>query len=80
MYQRLTALRKEKTLSHGEYDIRALSDSSFYLVRYLSTYDTLVLLFNVGTTPDTLDLNRVPYLRRPATVYVSSIHSSRDIG
>ncbi|XP_022821247.1 maltase A1-like isoform X2 [Spodoptera litura] len=80
VYQALTALRKEKTLSHGEYDIRALSDSLFYLVRYLSTHDTFVLLFNVGTAPDTVVLDRVPYLRRPATVYISSIHSSRDIG
>ncbi|CAH0700922.1 unnamed protein product [Spodoptera exigua] len=80
VYQALTNLRKEKTLSHGEYDIRALSDSSFYLVRYLRTYDTLVLLFNVGTAADTLVLDRVPYLRRPATVYISSIHSTRVAG
>ncbi|KAJ8729754.1 hypothetical protein PYW08_001335 [Mythimna loreyi] len=80
VYQALTALRKEKTLSHGEYDIRALSDSSFYLVRSLRNYDTLVLLFNVGEAPDTIVLQRVPHLRTPATVYVSSIHSSRVAG
>nr|XP_021191332.2 maltase A1 [Helicoverpa armigera] len=80
IYQALTTLRKEKTLSHGEYDIRALSDSSFYLVRSLRTYDTLVFLFNVGTAPDTIVLDRVPHFKRPATVYVSSIHSSRNAG
>ncbi|XP_061708038.1 maltase A1-like [Cydia pomonella] len=80
VYQKLTALRKHTTLSHGEYDIRAFSDSSFYLVRSLRTYDTLVLLFNVAQTADTVDLSRVPHLTLPATVYVASIHSSRDAG
>ncbi|XP_026737750.1 maltase A1-like [Trichoplusia ni] len=80
VYQKLTALRKEVTLSHGEYSIRALSDSTFYLVRYLRTYDTLVLLFNVGEEPDTVVLDRVPNLTTPATVYVSSIHSSKREG
>ncbi|XP_063375874.1 maltase A1-like [Cydia fagiglandana] len=80
VYQKLTALRKHTTLSHGEYDIRAFSDSSFYLVRSLRTYDTLVLLFNVAQTADTVDLSRVPHLTLPATVYVASIHSTRDSG
>ncbi|XP_061708039.1 maltase A1-like [Cydia pomonella] len=80
VYQKLTALRKHTTLSHGEYDIRAFSDSSFYLVRSLRTYDTLVLLFNVAQTAETVDLSRVPHLSLPATVYVASIHSSRDAG
>ncbi|XP_063358903.1 maltase A1-like [Cydia amplana] len=80
VYQKLTALRKHTTLSHGEYDIRAFSDNSFYLVRSLRTYDTLVLLFNVAQTADTVDLSRVPHLTLPATVYVASIHSTRDAG
>ncbi|XP_063839052.1 maltase 2-like [Ostrinia nubilalis] len=80
VYQALTALRKEKTLSHGEYIIRPLSSRSFYLVRSLRTYDTLVLLFNVGEESDTIDLTRVLYLQLPATVYVSSIHSTRETG
>ncbi|XP_047987913.1 maltase A1-like [Leguminivora glycinivorella] len=80
VYQKLTALRKHTTLSHGEYDIRAFSDKSLYLVRSLRTYDTLVLLFNVAQTPDTINLTRVPHLTLPATVYVASIQSSRDAG
>nr|BAP18685.1 sucrose hydrolase [Samia ricini] len=79
-YQALTALRKEKTLSHGEYDIRPLSDWTFYLVRSLRTYDTFVLLFNVGDRENTVDLNRVPHLTLPATIYVASIHSTREGG
>ncbi|KAG6452995.1 hypothetical protein O3G_MSEX007927 [Manduca sexta] len=79
-YQALTTLRKEKTLSHGEYDIRALSDRTFYLVRYLRTHDTYVLLFNVSEGPDTIDLGRVPHLTLTATVMVSSIHSARLAG
>ncbi|XP_063529043.1 maltase A1-like [Cydia strobilella] len=80
VYQKLTALRKHTTLSHGEYDVRAFSDSSFYLVRSLRTYDTLVLLFNVAQTADTVNLSRVPHLTLPATVYVASIYSTRDAG
>lgn len=80
VYQALTELRKEKTLSHGEYDIRAFSDSTFFLVRSLRTYDTLVLLFNVGERSDTIDLSRVLHLQLPATVYVSSVHSTRVAG
>ncbi|CAH2105120.1 unnamed protein product [Euphydryas editha] len=78
VYQALTALRKEKALSHGEYSIRALSDRSLYLVRYLRTYDTIVLLFNVADTADTINLSSVPHLTLPATVYISSIHSTRN--
>ncbi|KAI5635972.1 alpha amylase, catalytic domain-containing protein [Phthorimaea operculella] len=79
-YLALTALRKQKTLSHGEYDIKALSDRTLFIVRYLSTYDTFVLLFNVSEEDDTFSLNRVPHLKLPAEVYVSSIHSSRNSG
>ncbi|XP_075991827.1 maltase A1-like [Anticarsia gemmatalis] len=77
VYLALTKLRKETTLSHGEYAIRALSDSTFYLVRYLRTFDTYILVFNVGEEADNVDLSRVPQMSLPATVYVSSIHSSR---
>lgn len=81
VYQALSSLRKHTTLSHGEYDIRAFSDNSFYLVRSLRTFDTLVLVFNVAAeASDTIDLSRVPHLQLPATVYVASIHSSRDSG
>ncbi|XP_072936794.1 maltase A1-like [Epargyreus clarus] len=80
VYQSLTAIRDSPTLSHGEYDIRALSDRTLYLVRYLRASDTLVLLFNVGERPDSVVLSRVPHLTLPATVYVSSIHSSRVNG
>ncbi|XP_026490451.2 maltase 1-like [Vanessa tameamea] len=80
VYQALTALRKEKALSHGEYNIRALSDRSLYLVRYLRTYDTIVLLFNVADRSDVINLNRVMHLKLPATVYISSIHSTRNTG
>ncbi|XP_028038901.1 maltase A1-like [Bombyx mandarina] len=79
-YQALTKLRKQAALSHGEYDIRALSDRTFYLVRSLPTHDTYVLLFNVSERRDTVDLGRVPHLTLPATVYVSSIHSARLAG
>ncbi|XP_047544490.1 maltase 1-like isoform X1 [Vanessa atalanta] len=80
VYQALTALRKEKALSHGEYNIRALSDRSLYLVRYLRTHDTIVLLFNVADRSDVINLNRVMHLKLPATVYISSIHSTRNKG
>ncbi|XP_049871103.1 maltase A1-like [Pectinophora gossypiella] len=80
VYQALTQLRKEETLSHGEYDIRALSERTLFLVRSLSTHDTLVLLFNVSEDSDTIDLGRVTHLTLPATVYVASIHSARNSG
>ncbi|XP_046961158.1 maltase 1-like [Vanessa cardui] len=80
VYQALTALRKEKALSHGEYNIRALSDRSLYLVRYLRTYDTIVLLFNVADRSDVINLNSVMHLKLPATVYISSINSTRNTG
>ncbi|CAK1549552.1 unnamed protein product [Leptosia nina] len=81
VYQALTSLRKkEKSLSHGEYAIRALSDSTLYLVRYLRTHDTIILVFNVGEASDSVDLSRIQHLTLPATVYISSIHSSRLAG
>ncbi|XP_013161261.1 PREDICTED: maltase A1-like isoform X1 [Papilio xuthus] len=80
VYQALTALRKEKTLAYGEYDIRALSDRTLYLVRSLPTHNTYVLLFNVADTADTVRLDRVPHLKLPATIYVSSVHSNRLAG
>ncbi|CAH2269367.1 jg14072 [Pararge aegeria aegeria] len=80
VYQTLIKLRKEKALSHGEFLIRALSNRTFYLVRYLRTYDTIVLLFNVADASDTIELSRVLKLELPATVVVSSIHSTRVAG
>ncbi|CAK1603626.1 unnamed protein product [Parnassius mnemosyne] len=80
VYQSLTALRKEKTLAYGEYDIRALSDRTLYLVRSLRSYDTFVLLFNVGKVSDVIPLDRVAHLKLPATVYISSVHSTRIAG
>ncbi|KAL4705307.1 hypothetical protein ACJJTC_018993 [Scirpophaga incertulas] len=80
VYQALTALRKEKTLSHGAYEIKALSDKTLFLVRTLRTHDTLVLLFNVLDVADTISLSRVTHLKLPATVYTASIHSSRKPG
>lgn len=80
MYQALTRLRKTTTLIHGEYNINAFSNYVFYLIRYLRTFDTYVLVFNVGENTETVDLNRVPYLTLPATVYVSSINSTRVEG
>ncbi|KAI8427354.1 hypothetical protein MSG28_001922 [Choristoneura fumiferana] len=76
VYQALSSLRKHTTLSHGEYDIRAFTDNSFYLVRSLRTYDTLVLVFNVAAeASDTIDLSRVPHLQLPATNYNCQQHS-----
>ncbi|XP_047506903.1 maltase 2-like [Pieris napi] len=81
VYQALTDLRrKERSLSHGDYSIRALSDSTFYLVRFLPSHDTIVLVFNVAETSDTVDLSRIPNLSLPSTVYVSSVHSTRLSG
>ncbi|XP_050685428.1 maltase 1-like [Leptidea sinapis] len=81
VYQSLTTLRKqEQSLSHGDYSIRALSSSCFYLVRYLRTFDTIVLLFNVAETEDHIDLSQVDHLKLPATVYVASVFSSRAKG
>ncbi|XP_034830297.1 maltase 1-like [Maniola hyperantus] len=80
VYQALVKLRKEKTLSHGEYSVRALSNRTLFLVRYLRTFDTIVLLFNVSELSDTVVLSRVLHLELPATVVVSSIHSTRVAG
>lgn len=80
VYQALVKLRKEKTLSHGDYAVRALSNRSFYVARFLRTFDTIVLLFNVADQPDSIVLSRVAHLELPATVVVSSIHSTRNAG
>ncbi|XP_041979537.1 maltase A1-like [Aricia agestis] len=80
VYQKLTTLRNEKTLSHGRLEVGGLSLNTLYLVRHLRGHDTLVLLFNVGKAPDTVRLERLPYLALPATVYTSSTHSMRREG
>ncbi|GBP53202.1 Maltase 1 [Eumeta japonica] len=81
VYQALTALRRtSKTLSHGEYALRALSANTLVLVRYLRTHDTIALLFNVSDGPDTVDLSAAPNLQGPLTVYTSSVESTRDVG
>ncbi|GBP53201.1 Maltase 1 [Eumeta japonica] len=79
VYQALTALRRSsKTLSHGEYALRALSANTLVLVRYLRTHDTIALLFNVSDGPDTVDLSAAPNLQGPLTVYTSSVESTRN--
>lgn len=80
MYQFLTRLRKESTLSHGDYHIEALTENTLILVRYLITHDTYSLLFNVGDVADSVDLTRIRRLEEPMEVYVSSIHSIRTAG
>ncbi|XP_052756760.1 maltase A1-like [Galleria mellonella] len=77
VYQALTALRKEPTLSHGQYHVRALTIHTLYLVRSLHGYDTLVLIFNVSEEIDTVDLRRIKDLQLPAVVYISSIQSDK---
>lgn len=79
-YQALTALRNESTFAHGDYDVHALSDSIFYVVRSLRSHDTFALVFNVGEGADEVDLARVRYLQLPALVEVASVHSSRSQG
>ncbi|KAL0894367.1 hypothetical protein ABMA27_012990 [Loxostege sticticalis] len=81
VYKALSYLRRsETTLSHGHHHIQALTQNVLVVVRYLVTYDTIVLLFNVGTVPDTADLTRVEMITGPLTVYESSIHSVRVNG
>ncbi|XP_045458432.1 maltase A1-like [Melitaea cinxia] len=79
VYQALTKLRKEPTLSHGEYHIESLTANTLVLVRYLRTYDTYALVFNVGQEQDAVDLSAISLLREPLTVYISSIHSDRNV-
>ncbi|XP_047041936.1 maltase 2-like [Helicoverpa zea] len=80
VYQTLTRLRKEPALSHGEYDVEALTANTLLLIRYLRTFDTYVLLFNVGTVTDTVDLSGITLVSAPLTVYTASVHSSRTPG
>ncbi|XP_032510644.2 maltase A1-like [Danaus plexippus] len=80
VYQKLTALRKEMSMIHGDYEVRAFSDRSFYVVRNFRTYDTFVLLFNVADTADIINLTRIQDIKVPSTVEVASIHSSRRAG
>ncbi|XP_059059000.1 maltase A1-like [Achroia grisella] len=77
VYQALTALRKEPALSHGEHDIKALTDRTLYLVRSLRGHETLLLIFNVSKDSDTVDLSKIVDLQMPATVYISSVQSAR---
>ncbi|XP_022131221.2 maltase A1 [Pieris rapae] len=80
VYKTLTSLRKEPALSHGNYFIQALTENTLVLVRYLNTHDTYALLFNVGSSNDTVDTSDINYLSAPLKVHTSSIHSSRDVG
>ncbi|XP_063839059.1 maltase 1-like [Ostrinia nubilalis] len=81
VYQSMTALRRsETTLSHGQHHVQALTQDTLALVRYLATYDTFVLLFNVGTAVDTADLTAIDLLSGPLTVCERSVHSSRASG
>lgn len=52
------------------------------LVRYLLTYDTYALVFNVGSISDTVELTDVALLADVPTleVYTSSVHSTRLAG
>lgn len=68
------------SLSHGAHYLEALSVNTLVLVRHLATYNTYVLLFNVGTEEDTVDLARVAFLNEPMTVYESSVFSRRRTG
>ncbi|OWR49828.1 alpha amylase precursor [Danaus plexippus plexippus] len=77
VYKTMSNLRKEPTLSHGNYYAKALSEHTFVLVRHLITYDTFALVFNVGNELDIIDLSTVDFLTEPLTVHTSSIHSNR---
>ncbi|XP_053607308.1 maltase 2-like [Plodia interpunctella] len=75
VYQTLTCLRKEPTLSHGLYDINTLSRETFYLIRRLKGHDSYTLVFNVGEEEDEVDLSRIPQLELPARVVTASVFS-----
>lgn len=80
IYQSLVKLRKEVALSHGEFDVDALTVNTLLLVRHLRTYDTYGLVFNVGTVADTVNLSGITLLSEPLTVYTASEHSNRVPG
>lgn len=80
IYQSLTKLRKEVALSHGDYDVEALTENTLILIRYLRSYDTYALVFNVGTAADTVNLSGISLLSEPLTVYTASVHSNRVAG
>ncbi|XP_049871092.1 maltase A1-like [Pectinophora gossypiella] len=80
VYQSITKLRNEPTLSHGDYRVQALTENTLVLARTLATYDTYALVFNVGTVADTIDLSTVHNLNEPLEVYTSSVHSTRVAG
>ncbi|KAI8427352.1 hypothetical protein MSG28_001922 [Choristoneura fumiferana] len=61
-------LQKQKEDDRSHY--KALSENTFILVRYLVTFDTYALVFNVGTVTDTVDLAAMEVLKEPLSVVV----------
>ncbi|KAI8427350.1 hypothetical protein MSG28_001922 [Choristoneura fumiferana] len=63
-------LQKQKEDDRSHY--KALSENTFILVRYLVTFDTYALVFNVGTVTDTVDLAAMEVLKEPLSVVVGN--------
>ncbi|KAI8427353.1 hypothetical protein MSG28_001922 [Choristoneura fumiferana] len=66
-------LQKQKEDDRSHY--KALSENTFILVRYLVTFDTYALVFNVGTVTDTVDLAAMEVLKEPLSVVVGITHN-----
>ncbi|XP_060802544.1 maltase 2-like [Amyelois transitella] len=80
IYQSLTRLRKEPSLSHGKYKINTLSKRTLFVIRKLKGYDSFTMVFNVSNEEDEVDLNRIPHVKLPARVIISSGFSNFQEG
>lgn len=57
LYKKLTTLRKDLTMIHGDFKIRAINKNVFTYQRYLKEHDTFIVIINMGSDSQVIDLN-----------------------
>ncbi|VVC30056.1 Glycoside hydrolase superfamily,Glycosyl hydrolase, family 13, catalytic domain [Cinara cedri] len=82
VYKRLAGLRKTRTMQHGVYEGCVVSDWVFAFSRSLSGAETYLVVMNVGTEEERVDLSGLSTVNKQQTwiVHTPSINSQYSIG
>ncbi|XP_001943317.1 maltase A1 isoform X1 [Acyrthosiphon pisum] len=82
VYKRLAKLRKTRTVQRGSFDGRELSQWVYAFTRSLPSAETYLVVMNVGSEDERVDLSNWPTLEKDQTwlVHTPSVNSQYSIG
>ncbi|KAL4097535.1 hypothetical protein QTP88_022295 [Uroleucon formosanum] len=82
VYKRLARLRKTRTVQRGSFDGRELSEWVYAFTRSLPSAETYLVVLNVGSEEERVDLSSWPTLVKDETwlVHTPSVNSQYSIG